>query len=395
LFYDVVVNDATLGAFVEGIVPKAYSVFSKAPATADAVVELARQLREHPPATPSTSVAFVFCSRHHAENAEALSASLHDILAPLPFVGWVGHAAICGMHLNEDTPGISVLVLDDVGAFVQTAPTADLVAQTAAQLVADAPHGQLRVLAAPVAGFDAANFFPPVDEQMSPVVGGLSGVSPHDAGPLLPGVAQGEYAMVSLDGARGLIGVAQGAQLLGPVHTVTKSDGSRVDELDGQRALHVLRQEVPEGTADHLQQLWPRLFAAVVSDDEQVFTMRPLAGVLPADGALLTASTLPPRSQVALAMRDGEAARTDLEETLHSMRKQLGQQRPLAVLVFAHQARDRGLFDVEGYDAERISDVFGDDVPTVGVLTPGEVATVGAHTQLLGQSAVICALVAS
>ncbi|MCP4499996.1 MAG: hypothetical protein GY822_08555 [Deltaproteobacteria bacterium] len=374
--------------------PIFFTAYSKARSPEDALVSVARKLREQGALTQSSSsIALVFCSEHHLQSPEALCEGLEDVLAGIPFLGWTGPSAICGMDLDEGAPGLCVLVLQEVSGYLRTANATELGSEVAAALVADAPSGRIRLLSAPAQSFDPANFFPPVDEQQSPVAGALCGGVPGEtSGTLMKGVEKNTFGMLSLDGISSFSAVAQGVRLLGPVREVTRGEGNRIDELDGKPALQTLLSDLPSSLHADLQKTWPGIFAAMVSEDEQVFAMRNLIGFDPNSGSLAVTAPIWPGTTLAFALRDGASARADLEETLLSLKESLGDKKALAVLVFTCLARNHTLFGVPHYDAERVADVFG-DVPVVGINAVGEIATIGSQTQLFGHAAVITVLI--
>ena len=95
----------------------------------------------------------------------------------------------------------------------------------------------------------------------------------------------------------------------------------------------------------------------------------------------------------AFAKRDGVAARADLEEALHTLSETIRDRSPKAIVLMTCASRDRTLFGVPEFDAERTVDVLGSaNVPVVGVSAWGEFATLGARSQLFAQAVVVSAI---
>jgi small ligand-binding sensory domain FIST len=376
---------------------RAVAVSSTKDTPAEALVEIADALRERGVEPRHTDgCALVFSSAHLAGDAGSLSAALSDLLSPMPFVGWVGAWAFDGMRLPEGKPGICVLVLEGVEGYARRVNQVGLGSHVGAALAACAPTGQLRLLSLPSGGLDAKNLLPALDEQAVPIVGSVcSSGSGGNAQALAAGTGEsGSAAMLSIAGLRLLVGVSQGTRALGRARQVTSVEGNVVRELDGRPAFQALLEDLPRRYHDRLGRLTGHLFAGLSSEDGQAFVMRNLVGLDPRQGAVAVAGHPKRGAPFIFAARDGRAARTDLEETLHSMWAALEGRRPLAVLVFGAQARDEKLLGTTLYDVGRVEDMLGgdDDVPVVGIASAGELATIGARTQLFRYSSVVAAL---
>lgn len=375
---------------------RAYAASSTLPRSADAVLDVADQLRlQGGGGARGDGFALAFSSFHHASDARALSGALSDMLSPLPFVGWVGASAFHGLSLPEGEPGLSVLVVEGATGYVRAAAQEGLGSHVAALLCADAPPGRARFLSAPPDELDASGLLRSLDEQRVPTVGAIaltkSGLA---TSALAPDLGDGPHAaLLSADGLALVTGVAQGARPLGPSRRVTAAQGSVVQLLDGRPAADALMADLPAPLRHDLAALRGSLFAAVAPKDGAAFVLRHVVGLDPTSGALAVSDELQDGAEVVFALRDPEAARADLEEMLGSLVASLEGRRPLAALVFSGLSRDEASLGVPLYDVGRVDDLLGGDTcPVVGVACSSELATAGARTELFGYSCVICVL---
>lgn len=376
---------------------RAFAASSTLPVSAEAVLDVAAQLRARGARGGGDGFALAFSSYHHARDPRALSQALSDTLSPLPFLGWVGASAFHGLSLHEGEPGLAVLVVEGAPAYVRSAPQQGLGSHVAAGLCADAPCGRARFLAAPPDELDATSLLRSLDEQRVPTVGAVAlapGGVPTSA--LAPDVGDGPHAgLLSADGVALLTGVAQGARPLGPSRRVTSAQGSVVHLLDGGPAADAMMADLPPALRQDLAALRGSLFAGIAPEGGAAFVMRHVVGLDPTSGALAIADEIPEGAELVFALRDAEAARADLEETLASLVASLEGRRPLAALVFSGLSRDEASFGVPLYDVGRVDDLLGGDTcPVVGLACSNELATVGARTELFGYACVISVLLA-
>jgi small ligand-binding sensory domain FIST len=377
---------------------RAYAASSKAPQTPDAVLEVAAGLREQGHrAGRGEGAALVFTTAQHAKDAPALCRALEDLLGPLPFLGFVGASAYHGLVLEEGGPGLCVLILEGVPAYVRVTPQTGLGSHVAAALAADAPVGRARLLSLPAEELDAQNLLPGLDEQGAPVAGLVCATPLGQLGTALaPGLGEGPHAgLLSLDRVQVITGLAQGARPLGPSRRVTAAQANIAQRLDGVPALDALLADLPQGLQRDLARLRGALLAGIAEEGGNAFVMRHVVGIDPAAGAVAIAGEIKEGADLVFAMRDPEAARIDLKETLRSLIDALDGRRPLAVLVFNCMARDEAAFGAPLYDVGRVEDLFGGDgVPVVGISGSGEICTAGPRTEVFGYTAVVWALLA-
>lgn len=375
---------------------RAHAASSTLPRSADAVLDVAEKLRQQGVGGGGAEgFALAFSSFQHARDARALSGALEDMLSPLPFVGWVGASAFHGLALAEQGPSLAVLVVEGAPAYGRSTLQEGLGSHVAAMLCADAPPGRARFLAVPPDALDAPGLLRSLDEQGVPTVGAVC-LSPggHPTSALAPVPAEGPHAaLLSVDGLHVVTGVAQGARPLGPSRRVTAAQGTVVQFLDGRPAVDSLMADLPAPLRHDLAQLRGSLLAGVATRDGAAFVMRHIVGIDPTSGAVAIADEVQDGAELVFALRDPEAARADLEETLASLVASLEGRRPLATVVFSGLGRDEAGMGVPLYDVGRVEDLLGaGGCPVVGVSATGELATAGARTELFGYSCVVCVL---
>lgn len=367
---------------------QATTYHSDARDTADAVIDIALALKGEP-----LSAALVFTSRHHMDNPEALHEALVEALA-VPFVVWTGTSAFAGLVANEREPSLVVLGLHDVDGFCRAAPFEAFDSHTAAALTADMPAGGFRAVVTSEPPDAPADFLGALDLPGSPIAGGVN-VFPRGIAPVAissAGAVEGA-ALLAIDGVRAVVGVAQGAKILGPSRELTGSHDNVLRELDGRPALQALLSDLPAKLRDDLPKLGGSLYVGQSSADGDVFLMRDVVGLDPRVGAIAVNGPVRSGAEVVFAFRDGRAARHDLESMLFSMQEGLGRRKPAAVLVFSCTSRDARLAGTPLYDVGAVSDVLGgDDVPVVGVTVGGEFASFGRQTHMFQHAAVVVAL---
>ncbi len=371
--------------------PAAFALCSSAEQTVDALIEIGTGLAHRRP-LPEGACALAFVSAHHADDATALSAGLGDALGDIPILGLGCAGAFCGLALDEDGPGMAVVILFDTAAQVRAARHQTLGSHTAGALLADGPYASLRILSSSPEALDPDNLLTSLDEAGAPVLGGLSVFAPGADGATVGSVSAPwpATAMLGLGEHRAVVAVGQSTAPVGPLRTCTRVDGPRVLEIDGRPALEMLYQDVPRPGPGGAP---TPVFANVAADDDGLWVTQHVVGVEPATGSIVMPGRVPAQASLMFSEMSAEMARQDLEESLHALKESIAGQRPEAVLVFSCTARREGLLGTPLYDVGRALDLLGDDdVPVVGGRFAGEIVTYGARTQLLNYTAVVAAL---
>jgi small ligand-binding sensory domain FIST len=323
----------------------------------------------------------------------AVHDALGDLLEHLPFVGWVGRSAFHDQRIPEGRPGLVVIVfagadheaLDGAVAETRHVLLQEHGMQTAAALLADGPYATARFIAINGGGATGSgSVLGELHEAGGDVVGAAAG---RPVRHLLPGIAALSTSLVRIVAA-----TSHAARSLGPTRTITAATTNTIRELDGRPALEMLLADLPEPLRQRISSLGGSLFCNFDVDDGDVSVLRVVTGIDPRSGAVAVADRLHVGAEVAFSLRDQEAARDDLEDSLAALEAGLGLRRPLAFLVFSSTARDNGLFGAPLWDVTRVLSRFGPDVPVVGCSSRIEVATFGRQTLAFSQSVVVAAV---
>lgn len=365
---------------------RTFAASSLATTPAEAVLDVATRLRALGFRTGrTTGAALVFVSLPLAAEHRALHEALSDLLAPMPFIAWVGSSAFHDQRIPEKKAGLAVAILEGVDAEQRHTLWQEHGMEMAAPLLCDSMFATARFVAVGAANAGPLDLLAAYDEAGGDVVGSVA-VRPQKH--LVPGVST-----LSLSGPRSIVGVTQAARQLGPTRTVTAATQNVIRELDGRPALEQLLSDLPASLRQNLGRLGGSLFASIGVDDDDTQVLRNVTGIDPNTGAVAVAEQPRVGSEVTFSLRDQQTARSDLEESLAALEGALGSLKPRLFVVFASSGRDAGLFGAPLWDVTRVLSRFGPDVPVVGSSGGAEIATCGARSHVFSQSAVITALV--
>jgi len=195
-------------------------------------------------------------------------------------------------------------------------------------------------------------------------------------------VASGAVAAVGLRGPAPVVGVAQGCEPIGEPFVITRAQGQVVVEIAGRSALAVLEEAVQgiDAPAERIQAAG--LFAGLAIDPAKSplgrgdFLIRALVGADREAGALALAQDVRVGQTIQFHLRDGAAARADLDATLERVAAGLAGRAPAFGVYFNCAGRGQGLFGVADHDIGRIRARLG-DFPLCGFFGNGEFAPVG------------------
>lgn len=194
------------------------------------------------------------------------------------------------------------------------------------------------------------------------------------------------------------LGVTHGCDLIGIERVVTRAEGGFVCEIDGRPAWSFFKEYLADDAdtleAVHLSHLLlaERLPANVPEFDE--FTVRVPVQLDKERGALYFAAGIRSGTRVQLARRNPDKVCVRAVGEAHRLVDKHKGQRPLMVLELDCAGRGAMLFGSETNSRliDPVQQVFGKDVPWVGLHTYGEIAPVGGRTLFHNYTAVLCAL---
>jgi len=370
------------------------AALSEVPGAARAGTEAAREAAAQLAATPSLAV--VFASPHHAEEAPGLLAAVRETAGVERAIGCVAEAVVGGRREVEDGPAVAVWLAALPGevrtfslGFARTSEGGVLHGHR----LEPGPRAYL-LLADPYT-FPADLFLRYVDERLpgTVVMGGMAsgGSGPGETLLFLDGEVRREGAVgVALEvGVRPL--VSQGCRPVGSPYTVTAARGNLVLELGGEpplRRLTELLERLPPEDAELVR----RGVQVGLVIDEYVEDPGPgdhlIRGVLgfdPDSGAMAVGEQVEVGRTLRFHVRDARTADRELREALERERERLGRA-PAGALLFTCNGRGRRMFGVPDHDASLVSDVLGGP-PLAGSFCAGEIGPVGGRNFLHGFTA--------
>jgi small ligand-binding sensory domain FIST len=192
--------------------------------------------------------------------------------------------------------------------------------------------------------------------------------------------------------------LSQGAEPFGHPWTITSVDGEWIETIAGRPALQVLDEtlgNVPEELRIRTQR---NLLIGLAVDEYQDsfrrgdFVVRNLAGIDQTSGAIAIGAEPRVGQTIQFQIRDAATADLDLGFALDGLRQGLAGVEPVAALAFAGSDRGEHLFGQPHHDARAIHKKLA-GIPTLGLVTAGEIAPVRKGTILQSMSTAIGLLV--
>lgn len=167
-------------------------------------------------------------------------------------------------------------------------------------------------------------------------------------------------------------------RLLGPLRPITEARGPLVLKLGGEPALDVLTQ------FGHSLQGQPLVFTVLAhapsswdaSDVRPELLVRGVQGIDPHERGLLVSDEVREGMYMTFGIRDGQAARNDIERVLREMRRDIAGAAPLSALYVNCGGRGRSLYGRANVDTRVLRERFG-DIPVAGMQSSFEIAPYG------------------
>ncbi|MDE2292543.1 MAG: FIST C-terminal domain-containing protein, partial [Elusimicrobia bacterium] len=354
-----------------------------------AVRDALRQARR---AVAKPDLAVVFASIRR--DPRRLRAALKRALGPVPLVGGSSYAEITGAGVTKGS--LAVLLLGLEGGRVRLAETS----------CARDPGSSGRELAAAVAGdaglgrrvgllftaFDTGReqeLLRAIADALGPVplFGGLF-CGDYDLGLSHPrfrrnwqltrrGVSAKSSLLALLDLPRDdyevAFGFSHGWQPVGPVMTVTRAEGSRVFELDGQPVLNVYRQLLGGEGEDQFFELMIQRYGFQTEEEGRTPRLKLPVAIDRRAGAI---DVIPVEDMAGARLRLIQASRRGTvrgaREAAESCSAALGGRRPGLVFVVSCCTRNAILNSRMESEVGAVREVFGKDAPVFGFYSSGE-----------------------
>jgi small ligand-binding sensory domain FIST len=188
--------------------------------------------------------------------------------------------------------------------------------------------------------------------------------------------------------------VSQGAMPIGEAWMVTKADGQVIEEISGKPAYERLAETFVSLTPELQMKARYNLLLGLAIDEYKDsfkrgdFLIRNLGGIDQRNGAIMVGGLPKIGQTLQFQLRDAEAADEDLNILLETAKTELGDQEPLAGLLFSCNGRGVGLFKEPDHDAKAIANYF-QSLPLAGFFCNGEIGPVGGKNFLHGFTASI------
>jgi small ligand-binding sensory domain FIST len=172
-----------------------------------------------------------------------------------------------------------------------------------------------------------------------------------------------------------LVRASPACRLLMPLRRISESRGSMVVRIEGEDALDVL-SGVGRDLTDQ-----PLVFAVLAEDapgegGRPNLLVRAVQGVDPVRRGLLIGDEVREGMHVAFAIRDGAAARADLESVTRELEREIAGAAPRFGLYINCAGRGSGLYGAYDVDTRILKNRFG-DIPLAGMQSAFEIAPHG------------------
>jgi len=369
---------------------------STAPDAQQAAVEAAAQARDQL-AGDAPSLAVLFGSRSHTDNAVDIVNAVQEMVEPPALIGCIAQAVVAGGNEIENEPAVAVWLASGLAAetfqldFVQTGSGGLLTGYRF-----DTTAHDLHLLLPDPYTFPANLLIDHLNADLpgTTVVGGAvsGGLRPgdtrlfHDRNVLTSGLVGAR-----LPGTHGVTIVSQGCRPIGDPYIVTGAEGTVITELGGRPPLQRLR-EIVEELPLHEQELVSHGLQIGILVDERLadpgqgdFLIRGLLGADPSTGAMEIGDAVEVGGTVQFQVRDAAGADKDLRLTMERAAAELPG-RPVGALLFTCNGRGRRMFGVADHDASTIQELLR-GIPLAGFFAAGEIGPIAGRNALHGFTA--------
>ncbi len=183
--------------------------------------------------------------------------------------------------------------------------------------------------------------------------------------------------------------VAQGCRPIGHPMRVTKCLNNFLIELDGEPAVHVLKEAIMKLSPKDQKLAYNALFLGVVMDEFKAdfhsgdFLIRNILGIEQKSGALMVGEILRTERTVQFHLRDAATSSEDLRLMLKAYAERQNGSDAAGALLFSCLGRGKHLYGESNHDSECFREFLG-DIPLGGFFCNGEIGPVGGTTFLHG-----------
>ena len=192
--------------------------------------------------------------------------------------------------------------------------------------------------------------------------------------------------------------VSQGCRPIGPPCIVTAAQDNVILELASQPATQFLQKLYAELSPVDQTLARRALFVGIVMNEQKDrfqrgdFLIRNLIGMDPGTGAILIGDQIQVGQTVQFQVRDGQAAREDLQHLLNGRKNSLENRSPAGGLLFNCLGRGRDLYGEPHVDLRTLQAALGkgrskDPFPIAGFFCNGEIGPVAGRNFIHGFTA--------
>jgi len=207
------------------------------------------------------------------------------------------------------------------------------------------------------------------------------------------------YALLS-GKARAGWAVSHGCIPIGGERIVTRGQGNIIYEIDGQPAMEVFKEYLPEDALTTDRDWWryaislSLCFRAPSYMKDEEYVVRGMPAVSMADGSITVQTEVPEGTSVWLSSRDKEKITTGFDRMAAQIKEQLGGKKPKLVFQFECATRGKMMFrDLEKLQIlEQFRQSLDPDAPWAGFYTVGEIGPVEEHNLRHLYTSVVLAL---
>jgi hypothetical protein len=207
------------------------------------------------------------------------------------------------------------------------------------------------------------------------------------------------YALLS-GKARASWAISHGCIPIGGERKVTRSQGNVIYEIDGEPALEVLKEYLPEDALTD-ERDWFRYAISLalcfnapsyIKDEEYV--VRSVPAVKMADGSFAVQTEVSEGTSIWFSSRDKEKISTGFDRMAAQIKDQLGGEKPKLVFQFECATRGKMMFREQEklQILKRFRQSLGPDAPWAGFYTAGEIGPVEEHNLRHMYTSVVLAL---
>ncbi len=330
-------------------------------------------------------LAILFATPAYPVGVAPLLAAAVDVLGTSAVVGASAHGVLGAGIECENQASVSVMALAGIEAepFLISDVRGDefqIGAEIAAR-ISGGPRPEDLVVVLPDPRLDTAAIVRGLDSALRPArvvgAGAADSFSNSPAQWLGRDIETESVAGVVLRGSGVRVGVTQACRPTTGLLTVTRTQGNWILELDRRPALDVYREAALGPLADDLQRAAAFVLVALPSDRDASlrpgsYRVRHVVGFAPDERAFALPEVVDRGEQIALAIREPEAARADLKAMLAG----LADGRPSLGLYFNCCARGASFFGVPGLEAAYLDAAFS-ETPIAGMFGSHEVGPIG------------------